>query len=552
MRAVTARHFLVTLALAVAVAASLINTRLPKSDCELYSAAACDPANPALEAFRAIEIHQNTHCRKRHFLVINNTVLRGGLGSRMSIYKACLAFAMDQDRIYADWSCEGSGECNERFTRPWTSCSRRDIRLAHREGRVKFHQNSKQCTHSNIFRAPSSIKSAVVWSAAATAYLLRPSFALAARVAVELKRFPSGRPDLAVHVRRCDKVFVEAFPHSLAEYAAAVPQSLYSLMSLNKNLSVHLVTDDAFVYSEIPAHIEMPGAQSGGEDATVGSSDSRTQVASVGGPRPVSSSTSHHWFRGEELAFKHWGMVLRDPTAEVLRSCRWCADELREAGEEDIKGDKHFVKNGVPPETVGGYSASMVKSQKLRMCMDRHEERALIDLHVLSNARVSSLTWSSNYGMLVTDLQQFRSGFCAPMFPVDNSLSVFDFTWAYLTSRDIVFQKQRERAIMRTAIVRMRCLERNSTAEILTPTAVSADAIDPRERSDPWNHSTFRACPLLLDSNWWEKSEGPTNRMREAQPRHYGLGTRPRHTASAHDFEAADGPPPRPSHEPLL
>lgn len=120
-----------------------------------------------------------------------------------------------------------------------------------------------------------------LWSAAATAFLLRPSDALAREVADELAQFKGGAPDAAIHIRHCDKG-VEAMLHPVPAYLELLPDSL------PHPAQVLLVTDDHDIYRE-SHHLESNGAA----DRFV---------------------------------------VHRDASAEALRECTWCGEMPGNAG----------------------------------------------------------------------------------------------------------------------------------------------------------------------------------------------------------------------------
>ena len=120
-----------------------------------------------------------------------------------------------------------------------------------------------------------------LWSAAATAFLLRPSHALAREVADELAQFKGGAPDAAIHIRHCDKG-VEAMLHPVPAYLELLPDSL------PHPAQVLLVTDDHDIYRE-PHHLESNGA-------------------------------------ADRFVFH------RDASAEALRECTWCGEMPGNAG----------------------------------------------------------------------------------------------------------------------------------------------------------------------------------------------------------------------------
>ena len=62
---------------------------------------------------------------------------------------------------------------------------------------------------------------------------------------------------------------------------------------------------------------------------------------------------------------------------------------------------------------------------------------AQLDLHVLSHASLAAITFLSNYGQMLMDLQLFKHGFCSVALPADNYFHLGEEGFVYLQQQTV-------------------------------------------------------------------------------------------------------------------
>ena len=267
---------------------------------------------------------------------------------------------------------------------------------------------------------------AMLWAAAATSFLLRPSAALRARLAHDLAHLPPYR--MAMYIRHCDKGG-EAVLQPMRAYVRALlgPGSGYPVA----RAPVYLVTDDADIYR----HLQ---------------------------PDPGQSATPLHP-PGDRTLLPY---IFGNSSTRALRTCRWCN------------------------ATVGASGAGA--------CFRAHEERALLDLHLLAHAPVAASTFSSNYGQLLLFLQLFRHAFCAASLPVDSYFHALGHGWAYLR-RAAPLSQGAGWVQLRQSVTLVRTAgagrgDKDRTAAPLSAQEVAGMADDAVEAQDPWARAVHATC----------------------------------------------------------
>lgn len=119
---------------------------MPADQCALFGERACDAANPALPVFNELAARQQPANCSNALLLVNEAKGFGtrGLGSRFSLYAACMAMAGNEGRAYIDGFC-GRLDCDPSLVLPWTSCTNDDVAAAKRDGRVRVVGNYQAC-----------------------------------------------------------------------------------------------------------------------------------------------------------------------------------------------------------------------------------------------------------------------------------------------------------------------------------------------------------------------------------------------------------------------
>ena len=397
-----------------------------RAPCEVYYGdAACDDRTPAAQAFQEIaRLQSPADCRTAPLLVNDAPRRQAGIGSRFSFYRACLALAVSQSRTYVDVACARSSDCLAELVEPWTTCSAADVEAAKAQGRAAVITNLEPC-HPFFQASPRRQWPDVVWAAAATSFLLRPTEALRARIRYDLDHMPPFR--MGLHVRHCDKGSeavlqpLEAYVRLLSSRAPPDPLDAPSPMLL--------VTDDQAVYRELAP-------------------DPTTTAA----PSPP---------HGARAPF-----LFGNGSTRALRDCTWCGAGVGASGQG--------------------------------ACYRAHEERALIDLHLLAEAAVTAFTFSSNYGQLLLHLQLFKQAFCAVALPVDSYFHALGHGWAYLRQETpLPREGGRVRFAQKVTLVKTGGAgggNRGRTAAPLSAEAVAGLAEQREERRDPFARAVHATC----------------------------------------------------------
>ena len=230
-----------------------------RAPCDVYyGAAACDERNPAVPVFQEIaRLQSPVDCRTAPLLVNDAPYRQAGLGSRFSFYRACLALAVSQSRTYVDVTCARSSDCLPDLVEPWTTCSAADVEAAQAQGRATVIRSAKPC-YPFFQASPLRKWPDVVWAAAATSFLLRPTKALRAQVQYDLDHMPPFR--MGLHVRHCDKGS-EAVLRPLEAYVRLL-SSRVPTDPLAAPVPILLVTDDQEMYRELARDSATTAAQS--------------------------------------------------------------------------------------------------------------------------------------------------------------------------------------------------------------------------------------------------------------------------------------------------
>ena len=130
-------------------------------------------------------------------------------------------------------------------------------------------------------------------------------------------------------------------------------------------------------------------------------------------------------------------------------------------------------------------------------CLRRHQERALLDLHISSHAPLAVISWSSNYGHLLLDLQLFRHSFCSLALPVDNYFHGHGSGWAYLHSQTWTGGPREQRVVHNVTVIKTRGAgadDRRRTKRPLPVHAIASLASTEPEQTNPWVHAVSAAC----------------------------------------------------------
>ena len=343
----------------------------------------------------------------------------------------------------------------------------------------------------------------LLWSVAATSFLLRPSAGMQRRLTLELQELAPF--SVAVHVRHCDKGS-EAYLRPLGVYL----QALWDYVP-GAAASIFVVTDNTTIYGQLdslraanlasktnetspasapstaqaqpaPARAPTDGTASDriedpsgvqtprGTAADLGLHP-RLQTASGASPDPTSRiphapfvSQSRSRTQGPGPPVAPFTFVYGNRSSRALRTCAWCG-KPRSSGNDP--------------------------------CIHKHEERALLDLQIASHAPLAVFTWSSNYGHLLLDLQLFRHAFCSVALPVDNYFHAAGKGWAYLQTQGPVQGSGGTAVFHNATIVRTRSAkssDRTLTRQTLPAETVASIASTAAEQTDPWAHGVSGVC----------------------------------------------------------
>lgn len=399
-------------------------------------ASTCSPANPALATFEAIDKLQNPpDCKKAKYLVNHGSVGQRGIGSRFSFYKACLAKAFSMNRVYIDNACSGASDCDGEFVLPWSKCSVHGV-----DARNIIHINTprgrKQRGYDDCYS--------------------------------HFFKSPSKDTPLVIWSAASTSYLMR--PGPLVEEKLGLELQAYSRG--HPDIGIHIRHCDVDKGGEAYMH-ELPEYIHAIDQSLLRNQFHQKHKLEI------KLITDHDVVNADIpkvlVNFSVDAIFIRDKAeVESLRECRWC---------QGPDYDPNMVRGG-----LSGHSE----------CFKAHSERAVLDLHVLSEARQIAITWTSNYGQLAADLHLFKHAFCGVNVYVDNNFAALDRAWVFL--QKLQLNSAGVGYGLATTILDINLPSKDGlaskvlSAHAVTPEVAAGFAVDAREKADIWVKGAFKTC----------------------------------------------------------